>query len=303
MDKEIVLYKGERMEENLRDYFLRSGYYVVRGIKYKYKKFDITDVDLFLYGKNSSLSREKINVDIKNKKSPKALERILWTKGLQVLLNFDKCIVATTERKDEIREFAKLHDIILLDGSFLGKLKPVSTRLVEEDFLSLLAREHDERKLPIQTWRFLYESSKSSLLNDMTFSNFNKSLAQIKYFVTESMNSLHFKTGLRCLYVFLSHSLIILDYLLKDLAFLEQSAKEAILLDGFRYGNRGREGLKQTIALMSQLTRQKISINSFKEEFESVETESLRDYFSKNEVANNVFNFARQFEDLAFVKI
>ena len=116
------------------------------------------------------------------------------------------------------------------------------------------------------------------------------------------MNSLHFKTGLRCLYVFLSHSLIILDYLLKDLAFLEQSAKEAILLDGFRYGNRGREGLKQTIALMSQLTRQKISINSFKEEFESVETESLRDYFSKNEVANNVFNFARQFEDLAFVK-
>ena len=66
---QTTLFKGEMMEELLRNYFLNLGYFVVRGIKYRYNENDITDVDLFLYGRISSLSREKINVDVKNKKT------------------------------------------------------------------------------------------------------------------------------------------------------------------------------------------------------------------------------------------
>lgn len=41
--------KGQKMEEILRIYFLKSGYYVSRGIPFKYRNFDVTDIDLWLY--------------------------------------------------------------------------------------------------------------------------------------------------------------------------------------------------------------------------------------------------------------
>ncbi|WP_193784064.1 hypothetical protein [Yersinia enterocolitica] len=43
--------KGYATEEMLRNYFIGMGYYVVRGCKFKYNKFDVTDVDLLLYGR------------------------------------------------------------------------------------------------------------------------------------------------------------------------------------------------------------------------------------------------------------
>jgi len=56
--------KGFAMEERLRIYFLQSGYYVARGIPFKYKKFDITDIDIWLYNRTSSVSREIAIVDV-----------------------------------------------------------------------------------------------------------------------------------------------------------------------------------------------------------------------------------------------
>lgn len=102
------------MEELLRNYFLNLGYYVIRGVKYKYEGFDITDVDLYLYGRSSSLTRERINVDIKNKKTPQAFERILWVNGLKELLKFDSCIVATTDQRSVINAFGHLHNLSLI---------------------------------------------------------------------------------------------------------------------------------------------------------------------------------------------
>ena len=63
---QTTLFKGEMMEELLRNYFLNLGYFVVRGIKYRYNENDITDVDLFLYGRISSLLREKSPLLIKD---------------------------------------------------------------------------------------------------------------------------------------------------------------------------------------------------------------------------------------------
>ena len=108
--------KGNKAEESLRLYFLDAGYYVVRGVPYKYKNFDITDIDLFLYGRASALSRERNIVDIKNKKTPQAVERIFWTKGLQKSLNMDHAIVATTETNSAVLTYGKENDVIVLDG-------------------------------------------------------------------------------------------------------------------------------------------------------------------------------------------
>lgn len=76
-----VLTKGPRMEELLRSYFLKTGYYVVRGVPFIYEGFDVTDIDLWLYSRTSSVSREVALVDAKNKKTPQAIERIFWVQA------------------------------------------------------------------------------------------------------------------------------------------------------------------------------------------------------------------------------
>ena len=74
--------KGFEMEEQLRNYFMQSGYFVVRGVPFVYEGFDVTDIDLWLYSRESSLTRNITIVDVKNKKTPQAIERIFWAKGL-----------------------------------------------------------------------------------------------------------------------------------------------------------------------------------------------------------------------------
>ena len=79
-----VLLKGPRMEELLRSYFIKAGYYVARGVPFIYEGFDVTDIDLWLYSRTSSVSREITLVDAKNKKTPQAIERIFWVQGLRI---------------------------------------------------------------------------------------------------------------------------------------------------------------------------------------------------------------------------
>ena len=99
-----VLLKGPRMEELLRSYFLKAGYYVVRGVPFIYEGFDVTDIDLWLYSRTSSVSREITLVDAKNKKTPQAIERIFWVQGLRIATKATNAVVATTEKRQEVKE-------------------------------------------------------------------------------------------------------------------------------------------------------------------------------------------------------
>jgi hypothetical protein len=123
MAKSSSLGKGYLAEEMLRAYFSRAGYFVVRGVPFCYEGFDVTDIDLWLYSRSSSVSREIAIVDAKNKKTPQAIERIFWIKGLQKAVGASKAIVATTDRRPEVKEFGKQLDVVVLDGSFLGKAR------------------------------------------------------------------------------------------------------------------------------------------------------------------------------------
>ena len=189
MENQQTLFKGELMEELLRNYFITSGYYVVRGVKFKYEGFDITDVDLYLYGRSSSITRQRINVDIKNKKTPQAFERILWANGLMKLLNFNSCIVATTDQKSVIQNFGQMHNTIILDGAFLAKLRANTfpDRLTEEDLLSKLSNHKGDKTYNNKDWKFIYETSKSKLLTEQDFSGFNSTLSTLVYFIEKSL--------------------------------------------------------------------------------------------------------------------
>ncbi|MDF2552865.1 MAG: hypothetical protein K0R77_2140 [Chryseobacterium sp.] len=293
--------KGELLEELLRNYFLNLGYFVSRGIKYRYENNDITDVDLFLYDRSSTLSRERINVDIKNKKTPQAFERILWVNGLKKLLGFDKCIVATTDNKPIVQKFGLLHETIVLDGNFISKLKNngLIDRLTEEEFSIRLAKNKSYKKFPNKDWRFLYENSKSKLLNELDYSGFNSNLFMLQYLFETIITDVQKKEdATRFAYIIISHLLIMMDFILKDITFLETNKKNEHLRDGLNYGNLGKDGVDEIINIAVALSGK--SRNYYNDSLNSSQYAILSEFFSKNEILKGVFNWAKSFEQIAF---
>ena len=65
--------KGYDLEEMLRAYFLRAGFYVARGVPLQHAGDDLTDVDLWLYERPTGSSRRRQIVDAKSKNKPKAV--------------------------------------------------------------------------------------------------------------------------------------------------------------------------------------------------------------------------------------
>lgn len=304
MEAQLKLFKGELMEELLRIYFLNLGYYVVRGVKLRYDNIDFTDIDLYLYGRTSSLTRERINVDIKNKKSPQALERIIWTNGLMRILNFDSCIVATTDTRPVVHSFAQAHNTMILDGGFLNKLKPseLNERLAEESLLIELSQYKSYHSYPNKDWRYIYELSKSKLLTELDYSGFNSSLINLNYFIDKYITDQQKKDcSLRMIYILLSHTLIIMDYIIKDIAFLEAKDREKKLSDGLKFGNLGKEGVDKIISMAAKISGY-TSSNAFLNSLDDIPTDILKDFFSKNEVTKRLFVWAKELESLGFNK-
>ncbi|MCT4583118.1 MAG: hypothetical protein N4A35_17030 [Flavobacteriales bacterium] len=291
------------MEEKLRLYFLNNGYYVARGVKYSFKGNEITDIDLFLYGRVSGLTRERANVDIKNKKTPKAFERILWAKGLQNLLGFDNCVVATSDKKDAVRKYGIQNKITILDGNFLQKLNYSNLeRLTEEELLTLFSSVKSYNVYRNITWNNIYEKSKSRLLDELDFSGLNSNLITLKYFVNKCFDKQKKEIALRAVYIILSHSLLILDYILKNIAFLDPHQRKVALSEGFKYGNLGSEGVNQTIIMAIEIAKSKKTLSQIKMSLESDLVDLLPEYFYKVEAIKNVFKWALIFELRAYEK-
>lgn len=302
--EQLSLFKGELMEELLRSYFLSLGFYVARGVKFKYENADLTDIDLFLYSRSSSLTRHRINVDIKNKKSPQALERIIWTNGLMRILNFDSCIVATTDCRPLVHSFAQAHATTILDGAFLSKLKSNSkiNRLSEEELINGLAKFKSYKTFMNRDWRFIYESSKSKLLSELDFSGFNSEIMYLSYFIEKSLvDEQKREFAIRMTYIVISYLLIIMDFILKDIAYQEQVVREKRLSDGLKYGNLGKDGVDRIISMAIQIAGNR-SANTFIKSLENIPIDILKDFFVKNENARNLFNWAKEFEDRGFAK-
>lgn len=303
MEKQTELFKGELTEEKLRLYFLNNGYYVSRGVKYEFEGNEITDIDLFLYGRVSSLSRKRTNVDIKNKKTPKAFERILWAKGLQQLLGFDSCVVATSEKKEVISKYGQKNNATILDGNFLQKLSNRETnRISEEELLKLFNSVKSYREYKNQSWKILYEKSKSRLLNELDFSGYNSTLLYLRYFMKKCFDLQKKEIALRATYIIFSHSLIILDYILKDIAFLELNQRILTLSDGFKYGNLGKEGVNRTINMAIKIADSPISMNDIKKLLDTEEIDLLKEFYSNAKTIKNIFRWAISFEEKAFQK-
>lgn len=309
-----VLTKGPKMEELLRSYFLKAGYYVARGVPFVYEGFDVTDIDLWLYSRASSVSREITLVDAKNKRTPQAIERIFWVQGLRIAVKATNAIVATTEKRPEVKDFGRDLGVLVLDGTFLGKLAKSedqnATRLSDEDFFSKI-NDYSLSKLD-GDWRGRIVLSKSLLAKSLSFDSCNEWLGQGKFFAEQSITKgMQRETALRCLYLICSFIAIAIDFSMKELSFLEQSARSEAIKDGFTYGSRGSSGLKKVLNVAMGLVEEHAADGpaisrqvraNVERQLAQLNTAILGDYFSKNDVARTLFGAAREFEQLAMAR-
>ncbi|MBA4416284.1 MAG: hypothetical protein C0392_00010 [Syntrophus sp. (in: bacteria)] len=305
--------KGYAAEEALRGYFRNTGYFVVRGIPLTYRKYDVTDVDLWLYAKVTSIAAERSCVDVKRRKTPQAMERVLWTKGLMGVLGVDRAIVVTSDNRSETRDFAAAHGVGILQGEFLQRIIasfPPSDRLTEEELLTIL-------KSPCVVdsateWRAWFRGIKTTLLDSLSFDGCNSLLLAVKFLLDEYVaTGKTSEVSVRLLYIVVSYLLICLDYASRSLASLDVMGRTATLTDGFRYGEAGRKRTEEIVQMALQLLADAgktglFSGNTLRDEFDRQVSEYcaeiLGEYFAKKELLKSLFVTARAFENMAYAR-
>lgn len=305
--------KGGRAEEFLRAYFLRSGFFVVRGLSVQFRSAEVTDIDLWLYARTSTLSRTRVNVDAKYKTTPKALERIFWAKGVQVSLGFEQAIVATADKRPIVKDCGAQYGIQVLDGSFLGRLMRAEVsdaRLTEEAFVDLFVSNKEDRLLG--HWKKRFEDAKSRLATQLEFDGCNTWLEDSRYFLEQALTSERSVAACRLYYLMVAFFLVGLDYSIRPLFTEDGETRKAILLDGFRFGTRGRKGTEDIVRAATGL------IESYAPEFRSrgsrvrvkvlqdldeLPVDILAEFFSRKEVGNDLFMMARLLEEVAYSRV
>lgn len=302
--------KGGLAEECVKSFISDSGTFTVRSLKLIHDGEEVTDVDVWVYGKSNSFSRYKQIIDIKNKKSPAVLERILWTKGLQSILKAESAVVATTNSKASVRSFAEDHNITLIDGvalqTIIKNYENKLDRFPDEYFDELLrSKSPAHNKLGE-----LYISSKTFLLKNLDFDGCNAWLENCRSIMKGSLTSDDLGAyALRVLFLQISYFLIGLDYCLVSKVFDSEEHRKKYLQDGFFFGELGKKGIERiidngiSIAKLAQ-PNSSISKSMIREAITHAGTaqnfDLLVEHFSKHEVRKELFSLARDFENLGF---
>lgn len=305
--------KGSIAEEMLRGYFLSRDYYVARGLHFIFAGTEITDVDLWLYHRSSPISRERLLVDIKKRKTPHAFERIVWAKGLQNILGLNGSLVATTDRREAVFVFGQNHDVTVVDGRFLSSLKgkfPLVERLTQEEFDALMSRDAISRMA--SDWGLLLRRARSRLLTSLSFDGCNAWLEDTRFFMEQSIiQSQESALALRLTYIIISYLLIGLDFLLSQEAFRHEEARKSILVTGFRYGSEGATRTESAIQVATRLIEKYVPDGrSYSDTIKrDVQRETshdrfdiLAEYFSRPQVVRDLFRLAKNFESAGYQK-
>ncbi|MDF4026789.1 hypothetical protein P3W24_17580 [Luteibacter sp. PPL201] len=310
--KVTIIEKGYAMEELLRSYFLELGFYVARGVPFVFDGFDVTDVDLWLYERRSVASCQRAIVDIKNRKTPQAIERIFWTKGLQGALGLDQAIVATTDRRPSVTAFGRLHGVRVLDGDFLSRLDrsalSLSARLSEQEMLSLAGSfPSNQGSLG---WRDRILRAKQLLITDLGFNAVNAWLSDGAFFVEQRLLvSTHRPVATRLFYLIISFIALGFDFVSQDLAFENPTKKFEALMNGLQFGSAGERqsghvmglalGLVEAYAPNGRLLAKRVR-TSVERELASSGFSILAEYVSQPGAQSSLFAVAKDLEAFAY---
>jgi hypothetical protein len=305
--------KGLVAEEALRRHFLSAGYFVVRSVPVQIADVVITDLDLWLYQRSSVISRERANVDVKNKKSPQVLERIVWARGLQEVLGLERCMVVSTDKRPESREFGQGSGVLVFDGNFLSQAmshySEQADRISEEEFLQKLRSNSVlDRSIDFQDY---YARQKKLVIAALNFNGTNKLLDEIGFLFREYLASgKRSETSIRLLYFVTSLCLITIDYSVHHLSFDDARVREDALNEGLRYGAAGKRRANEVLKTALTLVASRPNKGLFEDEtavakelsdqLGSIPSQGIAEYLSRPDVGRRLFSNAKVFESAAF---
>jgi hypothetical protein len=251
---------------------------------------------------------------VKRKRTPQAMERVLWTKGLKEVLGVDRAIVVTSDNRPETRDFGAAHGVGILQGAFLQRVVaafPPSDRLTDEELLSLL-----RTPCVVESgvdWRRWFQRAKTKLLDSLNFDGCNTFLLEAKLLLDEYLaTGKSSEVPVRLLYAIIAYFLICLDYTSRSFAHLDVAFRTAVLTDGFRYGEAGRQRTEENVQMALQLlaeagtaglfSREELH-GEFERQVSEYRAEILGEHFAKSQSLKNLFAIARSFEEQAYSKI
>lgn len=305
---ELAVGKGETAEEVMLEYFLTLGYFAVRGIQLQHNDSSVTDVDLWLYSRVSPMSRLRINVDIKDKKSPKAMERIFWAAGVQKAFDLEQCIVATSDSRRDVMEWGKQHGVTVLNGNLLRQLKGRGTngqRLFEEELRAECAAvDH-------QDWYARLVAAKSTLLAALNFDGCNRLLDDVSFFLTAAMEEpKSAQVAVRLAYATVSYFLVCVDFTMGEFVSESQEQKQRALESGLMFGRLGQDGLDGILeisaSLLSAHTGNRIGSPALRqlvlESASQLGVHILSQHYASPQVSQRLFDSARAFDRAAYAR-
>jgi hypothetical protein len=263
MSEEDTLPKGFALEEFLRAYFLRAGFFVVRGVPLRVADEDLTDVDLWLYERPTGTSRRVQICDIKYKQKPKAVERIFWTSGLAATLGVDGAYVATTDSRQSLRSVARKLDLQLIDGTDIKRIQSSQTilypdRIADEQLiLQLQAVDKEFRKKDFQLARIDILSALSEGFGAASAVRALEAFCRLASAVVEyHPDSKPARAAGRLSYLAAAIACESLDYVSVSAAFRSMEERRKLILDAVRLGalsdERGQQTFKMAIALVEK---------------------------------------------------
>lgn len=299
--------KGENLEELVRDYFSRQGFFVLRSIKLVFEDDDVTDVDVWSYGRQSANVRTRTIIDVKNKTRPKAFERILWTRGMQLALGCDRGVVATTDNSEKAKRFAKQQKIALLNKRFLErlnvKMEPVE-RLTLEQFTGVVTayREHKSDG----DWLKQLVMAKSALISLPSFPAFNRTIGIFSFFASRvQTRTQHRDEVLRCTYLTAAISCIALDSALASVVYEDAKSRYNIISNGITYGDTGDGKVQRSVDTVLSVISESMENGrvialrageALDNRFKSIRADIIAEFFSREHNAANLFAVARELE-------
>lgn len=304
--------KGALLEEVLRSYFLKSGFYVVRGVPFRLAQDDATDVDLWLYERPTGSSRRVQICDIKYKQRPKAVERILWTSGLARALKIDGAYVATTDKRPALQALAKRLDVTLIDGNDINRIQAsqaigVSDRISDEQLLEKI------RKVEAVALTRRLQDARSDILSALS-DGFGGSSAVRALEAFANLSDLSVKShpdseqaqmAARLAYLAASILCVSLDYVSVQGALRPIEERRLLVLDAIRLGAlasvEGKRSLELALALVEKYSpagrsAAQVVERGLQADLDQIPAEVVADQATRLIKADQMFGVAKELE-------
>lgn len=312
------LSKGPALEEILRLYFLRAGFFVIRGVPFRFADEDATDVDLWLYERPTGTSRRVQICDIKYKQRPKAVERLFWTKGLAMALEVDGAYVATTSGRRALQSIARKLGLQLIDGNDLKRIQASQSivhneRISDEELIAILkAIDKDARGRALQDARIDVLSALSdgfgaaSIVRSLEA--FGRLAATVASYPPDSNGA---RAAARLLYLAASIVCISVDYVSVGAAFRPLEERRDIVLNAVRYGalsgDQGSQALRLALALAEKYSPGgKAAAHAIEkrlnDDLGSIPAEIIADQVVRLLKNDQLFSIAREFEAACYAR-